>query len=258
MLRREKLSEVLTQQQDGVLIITINRPEAKNAVNRAVAEGIAAAMEQLDSDKALNAAIITGAGGTFCSGMDLKAFLKGEFPVVQGKGFAGFIEAPPRKPLIGAVDGYALAGGMEIATACDLLVANKDAKFGIPEVKRGLVAAGGGLLSLPAITGKRIAMELALTGDFFSAQRAYEVGFVNRITDGAAIEGALELAAIVAANGPLALIATKRILSERPDWTTDEMWKKQSAIAMPVMMSKDSKEGAMAFAEKRKPNWTGE
>ncbi len=190
--------------------------------------------------------------------MDLKAFLQGELPIVKGKGFAGFIEAPPKKPLIGAVDGYALAGGMEIATACDLLVANSQAKFGIPEVKRALVAAGGGLLSLPAIMGKRIAMELALTGDFFSAQRAYEVGFVNRITEGAAVEGALELAAIVAANGPLALIASKRILNERGDWSSAEMWKKQAEIAMPVMLSKDSKEGALAFAEKRKPNWQGE
>lgn len=252
------MSEVLTETQDGVLIITINRPAAKNAVNRAVAEGIAAAMERLDNDKSLNVGIIAGAGGTFCSGMDLKAFLKGELPVVKGKGFAGFIEAPPKKPLIGAVDGYALAGGMEIATACDLLVANKDAKFGIPEVKRSLVAAGGGLLSLPAILGKRIAMELALTGEFFSAQRGYEVGFVNRITPGAAIDAAIELAASVAANGPLALIATKRILNERGDWSSEDMWKKQAEIAMPVMMSKDSREGAAAFAEKRKANWQGE
>jgi enoyl-CoA hydratase len=252
------LSEVLTQTQDGVLIITINRPEAKNAVNRAVAEGIAAAMEQLDSDQALNAGIITGAGGTFCSGMDLKAFLKGELPSIKGKGFAGFVEAPPKKPLIGAVDGYALAGGMEIATACDLLVANSKAQFGIPEVKRSLVAAGGGLLSLPSIMGKRMAMELALTGDFISAQRAYEVGFVNRITDGPAIDAALELASSVAANGPLALIATKRILNERPDWSSSEMWGKQSEICDPVFASKDAREGPLAFAEKRKPNWSGE
>jgi enoyl-CoA hydratase len=167
------MSEVLTQAQDGVLIITINRPEAKNAVNQAVAQGIAAAMEQLDADKSLNAGIITGAGGTFCSGMDLKAFLKGELPSIKGKGFAGFIESPPAKPLIGAVEGYALAGGMEIAIACDLLVANTQAQFGIPEVKRSLVAAAGGLLTLPSIIGKRMAMELALTGDFISAQRAY-------------------------------------------------------------------------------------
>ena len=251
------MTEVLTQTQDGVLIITINRPEARNAVNRAVAEGIAAAMEQLDSDASLNAGIITGAGGTFCSGMDLKAFLKGELPSIKGKGFAGFIEAPPKKPLIGAVEGYALAGGMEIAIACDLLVANDKAQFGIPEVKRSLVAAAGGLLGLPSIIGKRLAMELALTGDFISAARAYEIGFVNRVTDKAALDAALELAATVAANGPLALIATKRIINERPDWNSSEMWAKQMEIAMPVVTSADAREGSMAFAEKRKPNWTG-
>ena len=251
------MTEVLTQTQDGVLIITINRPEARNAVNRAVAEGIAAAMEQLDSDASLNAGIITGAGGTFCSGMDLKAFLKGELPSIKGKGFAGFIEAPPKKPLIGAVEGYALAGGMEIAIACDLLVANDKAQFGIPEVKRSLVAAAGGLLGLPSIIGKRLAMELALTGDFISAARAYEIGFVNRVTEKAALDAALELAAKVAANGPLALIATKRIINERPDWNSSEMWAKQMEIAMPVVTSADAREGSMAFAEKRKPNWTG-
>ena len=251
------MTEVLTQTQDGVLIITINRPEARNAVNRAVAEGIAAAMEQLDSDASLNAGIITGAGGTFCSGMDLKAFLKGELPSIKGKGFAGFTEAPPKKPLIGAVEGYALAGGMEIAIACDLLVANDKAQFGIPEVKRALVAAAGGLLALPSIIGKRLAMEMALTGDFISAARAYEIGFVNRVTDKAALDAALELAAKVAANGPLALIATKRIINERPDWNSSEMWAKQMEIAMPVVTSADAREGSMAFAEKRKPNWTG-
>lgn len=251
------MSEVLTQAQDGVLVITINRPEARNAVNRAVAEGLAAAMEQLDNDISLNAGVITGAGGTFCSGMDLKAFLKGELPSIKGKGFAGFVEDPPSKPLIGAVEGYALAGGMEIATACDLLVANIAAQFGIPEVKRSLVAAAGGLLSLPSIIGKRLAMELALTGDFITAQRAYEIGFVNRLTDGAALDAALELAAKVAANGPLALIATKRIINERADWSSSQMWAKQTEIAMPVITSADAREGSLAFAEKRKPNWTG-
>ncbi len=251
------MSEVLTERQDGVLIITINRPEAKNAVNRAVAQGIAAAMEELDSDTDLRVGIITGAGGTFCSGMDLKAFLRGEFPSVAGKGFAGFIEAPPKKPLIGAVEGYALAGGMEVAIACDLLVANNKAQFGIPEVRRSLVAAAGGLLTLPSIIGKRMAMELALTGDFISAERAYEIGFVNQLTSGAALDCAMELAAKVAANGPLALIATKQIINERPDWNSAEMWAKQAAITGPVFASHDAREGALAFAEKRKPNWTG-
>ena len=251
------MSEVLTQVQSGVLIITINRPEARNAVNRAVAEGIADAMERLDSDAAVNVAILTGAGGTFCSGMDLKAFLTGELPLVKGKGFAGFVEAPPAKPLIGAVEGYALAGGMEVAIACDLLVANVNAQFGIPEVKRGLVAAGGGLLSLPSMIGTRMAKELALTGDFISAQRAYEIGFVNRITDGAALDTAMELASKIAANGPMALIASKRIINERPDWNSENMWQKQSEIAASIMASNDAREGAAAFAQKRKPNWTG-
>ncbi len=251
------MSEVLTAVQDSVLIITINRPEARNAVNRAVAEGIADAMERLDSDGSINAAILTGAGGTFCSGMDLKAFLTGELPLVKGKGFAGFVEAPPAKPLIGAVEGYALAGGMEVAIACDLLVANTNAQFGIPEVKRGLVAAGGGLLSLPSMIGTRMAKELALTGDFISAQRAYEIGFVNRITDGAALDAALELASKIAANGPMALIASKRIIDERPDWNSENMWPKQSEIAASIMASNDAREGAAAFAQKRKPNWTG-
>ncbi|MEO1044549.1 MAG: crotonase/enoyl-CoA hydratase family protein [Pseudomonadota bacterium] len=251
------MSEVLTDEQDGVLVITINRPEAKNAVNKAVAEGVRAAMQRLDDDNGLNAGIVTGAGGTFCSGMDLKAFLKGEVPFVKDYGFAGFVQQPPEKPLIAAVEGYALAGGMEVAIACDLCVANAKAQFGIPEVKRSLVAAAGGLLTLPSIIGKRMAMELALTGDFIDARRAYEVGFVNHVTEGAAIDAAMELAARVAANGPLALKATKRIINERPDWTSDEMWDKQAAITNPVFASEDSKEGARAFAEKRKPNWQG-
>lgn len=136
--------EVLTEVQDGVLIVTINRPEAKNAMTRAAAEGIAAAMERLDAEDDLRVGIITGAGGTFCSGMDLKGFLRGETPSVEGKGFGGVVQAPPAKPLIAAVEGYALAGGLELMIACDLVVAHKDAKFGIPEVKRGLVAAAGG------------------------------------------------------------------------------------------------------------------
>jgi len=251
------MSEVLTDTQDNVLIITINRPEAKNAVNRAVAEGVANAMERLDDDTDLNAAIITGAGGTFCSGMDLKAFLTGELPFIKGRGFAGFVESPPQKPLIAAVEGYALAGGMEVAIASDLVVAHEKAQFGIPEVKRSLVAAAGGLLSLPSIIGKRMAMELALTGDFIGAQRAYEIGFVNRVTGGNALEAAMELAAKIAANGPLALKATKRIINERPDWSSKEMWAKQMEISDHVFASNDAKEGARAFAEKRKPKWSG-
>jgi enoyl-CoA hydratase/carnithine racemase len=251
------MSEVLTDIQDGVIVVTLNRPEAKNAMNKAAAEGIRAAMQQLDDDNSLNAGIITGAGGTFCSGMDLKGFLKGESPMVPGYGFGGITEKGPEKPLIAAIEGYALAGGMELAIACDLRVANDKAKFGIPEVKRSLVAAAGGLLHLESIVGRSMAMELALTGDFIDAQRAYEVGFVNRVTEGAAMDAAMELAASVAANGPLALKATKKIINERPDWNSDEMWKKQYEISGSVFTSEDAREGATAFAEKRKPNWQG-
>lgn len=252
------MSELLTDIQDGFIIVTINRPEAKNAITQAVAEGIQAAMEQLDKDSNLNAGILTGAGGTFCSGMDLKGFLRGESPVVEGYGFGGMTERGPEKPVIAAVEGYALAGGMELAIACDLCVANSKAKFGIPETKRSLVAAAGGVMKLQQIVGKRVAMEMALTGDFMDAQRAYEVGFVNRVTEGSALDVAIELASIVAANGPLALKAAKKIISESYDWTSDNMWQKQSEIVQPVFNSNDAKEGALAFAEKRKPNWQGE
>lgn len=248
---------VLTEVRGPILIITLNRPEAKNAANKALAEGVAAALDTLDSDPSLYVGIITGAGGTFCSGMDLKGFLRGETPSVRGRGFAGITEAPPKKPIIAAVDGYALAGGMEIALSCDLIVANKNAKFGIPEVKRSLVAAAGGVVRLPRQIPPRIAMELALTGDFLEATRAYDLGLINRLTDGPAIEGALALAESIGANGPLAIAATKTIVTELRLWTDAEMWKKQQEIIAPVFASADAREGAAAFAEKRKPVWQG-
>ncbi len=249
--------EVLTQVDDGVLIVTMNRPEAKNAMNKAQAEGIAAAMDRLEADGDLRCAVLTGAGGTFCSGMDLKGFLRGERPSIEGRGFGGLTEWTPSKPVIAAIDGYALAGGMELAMSCDLIVANAGAKFGIPEAKRGLAAAAGGLIKLPRQIPPRIAMELALTGDFIDAQRAYDLGFVNRIVEGPALEGALELARAVAANGPLALIASKAVIRQSHTWSDEEMWTKQGALVMPVFASEDAREGAAAFAEKRKPNWKG-
>ncbi len=248
---------VLTEVRGNILIVTLNRPEAKNAANKALAEGVAAAMERLDSDNDLRVGIITGAGGTFCSGMDLKGFLAGETPQIPGKGFAGLTEAPPAKPLIAAVDGYALAGGFEIALACDLIVANKDSKFGIPEVKRGLAAAAGGLVRLPRQIPQRLAMELALTGEFVSAQRAYEMGLINRIVDGVALEGALQLAEAISANGPLAVAASKQVIREQQDWSQAEQWKNQYALTAKVFTSSDAREGAAAFAQKRAPNWTG-
>ncbi|WP_225009369.1 MULTISPECIES: crotonase/enoyl-CoA hydratase family protein [Novosphingobium] len=249
--------EVLTEVDGNVLVVTINRPEAKNAMTKAAAEGIAAAMDRLDAETDLRCAILTGAGGTFCSGMDLKGFLRGESPSIKGRGFGGLSEWTPKKPIIAAIDGYALAGGMELALACDLIVANDKAKFGIPEAKRGLAAAAGGLIKLPRQISPRVAMELALTGDFIDAKRAYDLGFINQITDGPAIVAAKALAARVAENGPLALIASKGIIRDSHEWTEAEMWKKQQEYIAPVFSSSDAREGAAAFAEKRKPNWQG-
>ncbi|CAA0101463.1 Carnitinyl-CoA dehydratase [Halioglobus japonicus] len=250
--------EVLVDVTDGIMTVTLNRPKAKNAANRAVAVGVAAAMDELDSNDSIHVAILTGAGGTFCAGMDLKAFVSGEMPMVEGRGFAGLTEATPRKPLIGAIEGYALAGGLELAISCDLLVTADDAKFGIPEVKRGLAAAAGGLIRLPRQIPSRLAMELAITGDFISAQRAYEIGLVNHVVpSGTALEAAKALAAKIVANGPLAVAISKQVIQESASWTEDEMWQKQQEIVMPVFGSEDAMEGSIAFAEKRAPNWKG-
>ena len=251
------MSEVLTEVRDGILIITINRPEAKNAMSKAAAEGIAAALEQLDADNDLRVGIVTGAGGTFCSGMDLKGFLRGEVLYAPGRGFGGITQKSAAKPLIAAVDGFALAGGLEVAIACDMIVANENAKFGIPEVKRGLAAAAGGLMRLPKKIPPHIAMELALTGDFIDAKRAHELGLVNRLTSGPALDAALELAQIVAGNGPLAVKKSKQVMVESAEWSEAEMWQKQNDTLGNLFASNDAREGAAAFAEKRKPNWTG-
>ena len=220
--------EVLVEQRDRILIITINRPKAKNAVNSAVANGLAAAVDRLD----------------------------GELPIVEGRGM-GFTERPPVKPLIAAVEGYALAGGTELALATDLIVASKDSAFGIPEVKRGLVAGGGGLLRLPQRIPSAIAMELALTGENLSAERAHQLGLVSVLAEpGTALEAAIELAEKIAANGPLAVAATKRIIVESRGWSPETMFAEQNKILMPVFSSNDAKEGAIAFAEKRPAHWT--
>jgi enoyl-CoA hydratase len=248
---------VLVEQRDRILIITINRPQAKNAVNAAVSRGLADAVDRLDSDPGLSVGIVTGAGGSFCAGMDLKAFARGENVIVEGRGM-GFTEQPPVKPLIAAVEGYALAGGTEVALATDLIVASRDSAFGIPEVKRGLVAGGGGLLRLPQRIPYSVAMELALTGDNLPAERAHELGLVNVLAEpGSALDAAIKLAEKITANGPLAVAATKRIIVESRNWGPDEMWAEQTRILMPVFSSNDAKEGAIAFAEKRAPRWTG-
>ncbi|HEV7931600.1 MAG TPA: crotonase/enoyl-CoA hydratase family protein [Actinomadura sp.] len=251
--------EVLVEVDGGVAVITINRPKARNAVNGAVAQGVASALDELDERKDVSVIVITGAGGTFCAGMDLKGFLTGENPMAGGRGFGGITEKPPAKPVIAAVEGYALAGGCEIALSCDMIVASSEAKFGVPEVKRGLVAGAGGLLRLPQRIPYHIAMEVALTGDHYPAARMAELGLVNRVTEpGEALAAAKELALKVAENAPLALAATKRVIVESADWSRDEAFAKQGDIINPVFVSKDAAEGATAFAEKRKPVWKGE
>ena len=186
---------VLTERRDSTLLITIDRPEVRNAVNAAVAEGIAGALDELDSDDSLSVGILTGAGGFFCAGMDLGAFVKGESPWFGDRGFAGIAQRASTKPLIAAIEGFAVAGGMEIALACDLIVAARGAKMGIPEAKRSLVAAGGALLRLPRRMPYHVVMELALTGDPFPAERFHEFGVVNRLAEpGSALDVALELA----------------------------------------------------------------
>jgi enoyl-CoA hydratase len=249
---------VLTERRDGVLLITLNRPDQRNAINLDVAEGIAAALEDLDAADDVSVGVLTGAGKGFSAGMDLKAFVEGKRPWVADRGFAGIVRRSARKPLIAAVEGFAVAGGLEVALACDLIVASKGTRLGIPEVKRSLVAAGGALLRLPARIPYALAMELALTGDPIDAERAYEIGLVNRLAEpGDAVNVALELAAQISVNAPLALIASKQVLEAQRDWPTDEMWDRQQDITGHVFDSEDAIEGSTAFAEKRAPVWKG-
>jgi enoyl-CoA hydratase/carnithine racemase len=249
---------VLTERRDGVLLITLNRPDARNAVNLPVAEGVGAALDELDASDDLQVGVLTGAGKGFSSGMDLKAFTTGERPWVGDRGFAGITQRASDKPLIAAIEGFAVAGGFEIALSCDLIVAARDARVGIPEVKRSLVAAAGALIRLPKRIPYHVAMELALTGETIGAERAHKLGIVNRLSEpGGAVDAALELAAAIAKNGPLALTASKKIVASAPDWTEAEAWQKQGEISGSVFASEDAREGAIAFAEKRDPVWKG-
>lgn len=249
---------VLTERREQVLVITINRPDQRNAVNGAVAEGIAGAVDELDGSDELVLGVITGAGKGFCAGMDLKAFVTGERPWFEDRGFAGITRRPATKPMIAAIEGFAMAGGLEVALACDLIVASKGTRLGIPESKRALVAAGGGLLRLPRVLPRNVAMEMALTGDPILAERAHELGMVNRLAEpGRALDAALALASEIAVNAPLSLIGSKRILTESIDWPDSEFFERQQVISGPIFDSEDAKEGAAAFAEKRAPVWQG-
>jgi enoyl-CoA hydratase len=250
---------VLTRQHGSTLVITLNRPQARNAIDRATAEAVARAMDELDSRDDLTAGVLAGAGPAFCAGMDLKAFLRGERPTAGDRGFAGLVARPPVKPLIAAVEGPALAGGFEIVLACDLVVAAETASFGLPEVKRGLVAAGGGLLRLQQRVPFNLAVEWVLTGAVVDAATAHRVHLVNRlVAPGTAVDTALELAAVIAANAPLAVRASKQILHESRDWPWPEAFARQGPIADVVRGSADAREGALAFTEKRPPVWRGE
>ena len=245
-------------QEGKLLVITLCRPAMRNAIDRATSQALADAMDRLDSDDTVTVGILTGEGGYFCSGMDLKAFVKGERIELPGRGLGGIIETPPKKPVIAAVEGFALAGGFEIALACDLIVAADNAQFGLPEVKRGLMAGSGGLLRLPQRIPRQIAMQYALTGDLMSAAQARQWGLVNLLTlPGEALGEAKTLAHKIAANAPLAVSVSKQVVSDSVHWPADERWQRQNALLEIIIHSNDAKEGATAFSEKRPPLWTG-
>lgn len=255
------MTELVQVERTGAtLTIILNRPDVRNAINVAMSGAVAAALDELDGDSGVAVGIITGAGGTFSAGMDLKEFLAtGNRPEVEGRGLAGLTRTPPAKPLIAAVEGYALAGGFEMVLACDLVVAAEDARFGMPEVKRGLIAGSGGLLRLPRRIPPQIAMEYAVTGDLLSAVEAHRWGLVNRLSEpGKALEAAQELARRIAANGPLAVRTTKHLLAGSADWTAKQAWERQDQLLEAVAASEDAREGAAAFVEKREPVWRGE
>nr|BFE55911.1 crotonase/enoyl-CoA hydratase family protein [Dactylosporangium thailandense] len=252
------MGDVLLERRGHVAVITVNRPHRRNAINRATAETIAETFTALDADAAVRVVVLTGAGGTFCAGMDLRDFPEQGRPSVPGRGFAGFVQAPPRTPVVAAVEGWALGGGFEMVLACDLVVAAEDARFGLPEVTRGLAARGGGAFRLPRRLPYALAMELVLTGQPIDAARAAGHGLVNRVTpSGGALAAAVELAQAVAANAPLAVAASVQVVRRGPDWPDDEGFTRQDEWFDPVFASADAAEGARAFAERRTPDWAG-
>lgn len=249
------VDEVLTEVRGRVLVITLNRPETRNAINTDMAQGLLRAVEQLDTDPTLSVGVLTGAGGAFSSGMDLKAFAVSGTP----KGLDDFTQNGSAKPMIAAIESFALAGGLELALTCDLVVAASNARFGIPEVRRGLFAGAGGLLRLPRLLPYSAAMEMALTGEPISAETALQHGLLARMSDpGCALDVAIELAERIAQNAPLALRATKQLIRSSKGRTEEEFWDLQKPFMAQVFRSDDAREGARAFAAKRPAEWTGQ
>jgi enoyl-CoA hydratase len=257
-MSEEQRDLILTERRGNLFLITVNRPEARNAFDGATAAKMEAAVDAFEEEPELRVAIITGAGGTFSAGQDLKSAARGDMGVTKRRGAFGIMAKPPAKPVIAAVEGYALAGGLELCLACDLIVAARDTRMGIPEVRHNLVAAGGACFRLPRRIPYHVAMELALTADTPSAERFSELGLVNRLAEpGRALDVAIELAEQVLRNGPMALTATKEIIRQSHAWSDDEAWEKQMEYVGPVMRSEDLQEGLRAFAEKRPPLWKG-
>lgn len=248
--------DVRVSDSGGVLVISINRPGQRNAVNGAVSRGIAEALDLLDGKSELRVGVLHGIGPSFCAGMDLKAFAAGEQVRDPERGFAGLVARPPAKPLIAAVEGWALGGGFEIALACDMVTAARGAKFGLPEVKRGLAARGGGVFRLPRRLPRMLAMELILTGAPLPAEKAAHFGLVNRLVEnGQALAAAMELAAEIAANAPMSVRASKRVATESADWPEAQAFELQQPYLEPVFSSQDAAEGVAAFRERRDPQW---
>jgi enoyl-CoA hydratase len=252
---------VRTEARNGVLLVTLDRPDVRNSLNLALVGGLCDALERLDADPELSAAVLTGAGKGFCAGMDLAAFLAGEDVWNgdgDGRGLKRIVAERTAKPLLVAIEGFAVAGGLEIALACDVIVCGRGAKLGVPEVQRSLVAVGGALRQLPRRVGPGMAKRLALTGELLDGEHAAAIGLIDELVDdGAAVAAALELAGTIAAAGPLAVQATKRILDFQADVPDAEFWEAQKRASDPVFASEDAVEGSRAFTEKRPPHWQG-